>query len=141
MPPKKGTHHAGTFKKGNKANPKGRGATLPILKVFREYSTKVVAEIYTDLIKYSIAQLQAIVEDKNSPALQVIMAQTLIRDKKNNDSHYTEKILTRIIGPIPQVSEFGGIPGGVPLPQIPPQITIIKHEGAPNADSAKLSTP
>jgi len=119
------------FKKGVVTNPKGRGASLPLLKAFKEYTTKTVAEMYTDLMNYSTDELQLIVEDPKTGALRVIIAQTLLRDVKEKNMSYAERVLTRIIGPVPSVQEVGSVGGG-PLP-VPPVINIIKHEVAKDA--------
>jgi len=120
-----------SFKKGVVTNPRGGGATLPIMKTFKEYTTKVVAEMYTDLMNYSTDELNLIIDDPKTGALRVIIAQTLLRDIKNKEMGYAERVLNRIIGPVPSVQEVGSVGGG-PLP-VPPVINIIKHEVAKDA--------
>lgn len=117
--PKK--HRKGRFLPGNKANPKGRGATIPIAKAFKEYTTATVAAMYAELMQFSTSELEQIIEHPDSPVIKVIVAQVLIRDKRNKDLSYAERVLTRIIGPIPAKSEIAGA-GGMQL--IPPSIVI-----------------
>lgn len=107
------------FPKGTTGNPKGRGASIPILKVFKQYTATAVAEIYTELMNFTKDELNLIIADKGTNALRVIIAQVLVRDMTSRDMNYSERVLQRIIGPIPAVQEIGGV-GGAPLP--PPAI-------------------
>ncbi len=117
------------FKPGNKANPKGRGASVPILKIFKEYTASVVGEMYTELMNFTEPQLKALVQSDDTPILRKNIAQTLLRDNRNNEQHYTELVLNRIIGPIPARSEVSGA-NGAPLNAAPPQVIIREYEVA-----------
>lgn len=129
---RKGQRNKGTFKPGNKMNPKGRGASIPILKLFKESTTQEIAEIYRELMAFSRAQLKAIVADENTPIIQVNIAQVLLRDQRNTEMDYSERVLNRIIGPVPARSEVTGASGSALLP---PQINII--EALPPAPPAQ----
>jgi hypothetical protein len=119
----KGKPRGKPFKPGNNANPKGRGASIPILKVFKEYTTKTVAEMYMELMELTIPQLQALVDSDTTPALRKVVAQVLIRDMNTREMDYSERVLNRIIGPIPARQEVSGA-NGVAL--VPPSITIVE---------------
>lgn len=112
-----------SFKPGQVTNPKGRGATLPILKIFKEYTTKTVAEMYTDLMNYTEPELELIIVSPTSPALRKIIAQALVRDIRNREMDYSERVLNRIIGPVPARQEVSGANG---MALVPPQINIIE---------------
>ncbi len=112
----------GQFKPGNKANPNGRGASIPISKVLKEYTTSQVALAYTQLLEFSKTELERLIEHPDSGSLKVVMAQAILRDMRNKDTSYSERIISRVIGPIPQVSEIGGT-GGQPF--LPPNVSIL----------------
>jgi len=111
------------FAKGNKANPKGRGASIPILKLFKESTTQEIAEIYRELMTYTEPQLKALCQDSNTPILHKNIAQVLLRDNRNKEMDYSERVLNRIIGPIPARQEVTGASGAA---LVPPQINIIE---------------
>jgi len=111
------------IKKGQVLNPKGRGASIPILKLFKEATTQQIAEIYRELMTMSRAQLKAIVADENTPIIQVNIAQVLLRDQRNTEIDYSERVLNRIIGPVPARSEVSGA-NGSPLQVSPPTIVF-----------------
>lgn len=110
-----------SFKPGNCANPKGRGASIPILKIFKESTAAQVGEIFRELMTYNRAQLKAIVANESSPILHVNIAQVLLRDQRNTEIDYSERVLNRIIGPIPARQEVSGA-NGVAL--VPPTIVF-----------------
>ena len=120
---RKGQRNKGTFKPGVVTNPKGRGASIPILKIFKEATTQQIAEIYRELMTMSRAQLKAIVADENTPIIQVNIAQVLLRDQRNTEIDYSERVLNRIIGPIPARSEVTGA-NGSPLAPVAPTVII-----------------
>ena len=126
----KGKRHSGQFKPGNKANPKGRGASIPISKLFKESTAAVVGEIYRELMQFTEPQLKALVQDDATPILHKNIAQVLLRDHKNSEMDYSERVLNRIIGPIPARQEVSGANG---MALVPPQINII--EALPPAQS------
>ncbi len=112
----------GQFQPGKVANPKGRGAAIPISKVMKEYTTTQVATTYTQLLEFSKKELEELIDHPETGSLKVVMAQAILRDMRNKEVHYTERIVSRIIGPIPQVSEIGGT-GGQPL--LPANVSIL----------------
>lgn len=109
------------FKKGVISNPRGRGASLPLKKEMRRYTTAIVAEIYNKLSEYTRRELRSVTIDPEAPALEIIIAKALLRDMRNSDQTHTQTVLNRIIGPIPLKQEIMG-GGGAPL--LPPQIVI-----------------
>jgi hypothetical protein len=130
---RKGQRNKGTFKPGNKMNPKGRGASIPILKLFRESTTAQIAEIYRELMTYTEPQLNALCQDDSTPILHKNIAQVLLRDNKNKEMDYSERVLNRIIGPVPARQEVSGANG---MALVPPQINIIEALPVPNAENA-----
>ena len=111
------------FKPGNCANPKGRGASIPILKIFKESTANAVAEVYQQLMTLTESELKALVAADTTPILQKNIAQVLLKDNRRSEMDYSERVLNRIIGPVPTKSEMSGA-GGAPL--VPPQINIIE---------------
>ena len=120
---RKGQTNKGTFKRGSVPNPKGRGASIPITKLFKESTAAVVGEIYRELMMFTEIQLKALVQAETTPILHKNIAQVLLRDMRNSEMDYSERVLNRIIGPIPARSELGG-PGGTPLQMAPPTIVF-----------------
>lgn len=113
------------WKKGQSGNPRGRGAKiLPITKLQREYTAKTIAEVYSSLIEKTKFELNSIVIDPLAPILDKIIAKSLLRDLRNSTPSNMERLLERIIGPIPVKNEHTG-GGGVPL--APPQIILQEH--------------
>lgn len=124
------------IKKGQVLNPRGRGASIPISKLFKESTAAVVGEIYRELMQFTEPQLQALCNNDATPILHKNIAQVLLRDNKNREMDYSERVLNRIIGPIPAKSEVSGA-GGVSL--LPPQINII--EALPPANTEPPIAP
>ena len=121
MPLKKGQRTSSSFKPGNCANPKGRGASITILKMFKEATATQVGEIYRELMTKTKAELKIIVANESTPIIQVNIAQVLLRDMRNQEMNYSERVLNRIIGPIPARQEVSGASG---QPLTPMQVII-----------------
>ncbi len=113
----------GTWKKGIKSpNPRGRGLQyMPVKKLTRIYTAQVIAEVYGSLIDKTPAELQEIVDRKETAILDQIIAKAMIKDLKTGYPVHTEAILNRIIGPIATKQEISGAQG---MPLMPPQIVI-----------------
>lgn len=109
------------FKPGQSGNPKGgmRGS-LP-KKQLKEWTRASVAEAYKKYMNMGIPELREVSDSLELPALEVIVARALLRDRMEGTMDNTETILDRAIGRVPVHQMLSGADGA---PLVPPQIVF-----------------
>lgn len=90
------------FKKGNKANPIGGRAHNPLSKALRNLTVESFREIIEITLKGNLADLEKIIKDPNTSALQVGVATSFYKAMKAGDYATIERIAERIVGKIPE---------------------------------------
>lgn len=107
------------FKKGHKSTG-GLRKGIVAKKVLREWTQATVAQAYKKYMNMEIEDLKEASEDTSTlPAIEVIVARALLRDRLEGEMDNTERILDRAIGRVPQKTEMSGING---QPLVPPTI-------------------
>lgn len=118
------------WKKGER--PKGAGMKPGYLprKELKEWTRASVAEAYKKYMNMRVEQLRDAAESLELPALEVIVARALLRDRLEGRMDNTEVILDRAIGRVPVHQMLSG-PGETPL--LPPQI-VFEPAGKPTQE-------
>ncbi len=99
--PKSAAHlkkHA--FKKGQSGNPKGR---IPndAIKALRKITIETYREVIEMVLTGKLADLKALAEHPDTPAIQIGVATSFLKAIKNGDYAVIERLAERIIGKIP----------------------------------------
>lgn len=90
------------FKKGApSANPEGARLHNPIAKALRNLTIETFREVIEVVLTGNLAQLEKIVKDPKTSALQVGVAMAFHRALKAGDYATIERIAERIVGKIP----------------------------------------
>lgn len=110
------------WKKGQSGNPAGMKAGILPKREWKMHTAASVAETFSKYQDMSIPDLRIVSKSETLPALEVIIATALLKDRLEGQVENTEKILDRCVGKVKQVQEFQS-PGGAPL--IPPSINFV----------------
>lgn len=91
------------FKKGQTGNPNGRPTLNPAQKALRSLTIDTYREVVELVLTGNLAQLKAMAEHPETPAIQVGIAVSFMKAIKSGDYTIIERIAERIIGKIPDV--------------------------------------
>lgn len=91
------------FKKGQIGNPKGRpkGSHNIIRQALRELTVDTYREVIETVLKGNTAALQEIINNPDTPVIQVGVAKAFLKAMKAGDYAVIERIAERIVGKIP----------------------------------------
>ena len=89
------------FKKGQTGNPNGRPPLNPAMKALRKLTIEAYREVIELVMMGNLSELQKIVKDPNSTALQVGIARAFYNAIQKGDYAIIERIAERIVGKIP----------------------------------------
>jgi len=90
------------FKPGTSGNPAGPGKQVIAKKILKQYTQDTIANVFNKLLGLSQPELIRLIKDSNTPVIEVIMAQGLLKDFKKVRMDCVEKMLDRIIGRVQQ---------------------------------------
>lgn len=110
------------WEKGTSGNPGGLKKGVVAKRELKKWTQANIAETYNELIDLDLPELREISRSDTLPAIKVIVAGALLRDRLEGELDNTERILERIMGKVVQRTELGG-PGGTPL--IPSAINFV----------------
>ena len=105
------TDHLPKYKKGQSGNPKGRPPDM-LGKAMRQLTAEEFREIANMIIKGSIDQLKAMSTSKDSSALKVMIAATVVKIISRGDMHALDILLNRLVGKVKDQIEMTGRDGG-----------------------------
>lgn len=91
------------FKKGHSGNPKGRPPLNPIQKALKNLTIDTYREVIELVLTGNVQALKDMVENPNTPAIQVGVATSFMKAIKSGDYAIIERIAERIVGKIPDV--------------------------------------
>lgn len=91
------------FQKGTSGNPEGARAHNPALKALKNLTLETYREVIQLVLEGNLKQLKAMIEDPETPAIQVGVATSFMKAIKNGDYNVIEQIASRIVGKIPDV--------------------------------------
>jgi len=112
------------FKKGQSGNPAGPGKQVIAKKILKQYTQDSITQAFNKLLRSTTPELVKIIKDADSPIIEVIVAQALLKDMRKSRMDLVEKLLDRIIGKAQAVkNEIAGelIPSKVVFSQAVPQ--------------------
>lgn len=89
------------FKKGQSGNPEGGRAHNPAIKALGKLTLETYREVIELVLKGKLTDLKKMIEDPNTPAIQVGVATAFLKAIKNGDYNVIEQIASRIVGKIP----------------------------------------
>lgn len=89
------------FKPGQSGNPEGARKHNPIAKALKNLTVESYREIIKAVCTGNVAHLQKMAEDPKMSALQVGVATALGKAIKNGDVEVIERLVSRIVGKIP----------------------------------------
>lgn len=103
MGDRKKPHLKEPWKKGQSGNPKGRpkGSTNIIRQALRELTVDTYREVIETVLKGNTAALQEIIDNPETPVIQVGVAKAFMKAMKAGDYAVIERIAERIVGKIP----------------------------------------
>ena len=111
------------IKKGQILNPKGPGKGIA-KKALKIYTQILVAETFNKLINYSRRELEPIfLPNSEAPMIEQLIAKAMCIDLRRGTTIQIERILERIIGPVPIITK-GEYTGRDGEPLMPPAITF-----------------
>lgn len=87
--------------KGEIRNPQGGRAHDPIKKELKKFTSQYLTEIIEMAVMGNLAGLKTIVENPNSPAIQVGVAKALFNAISSGDWGTLESIVSRVVGKTP----------------------------------------
>lgn len=90
------------WKKGQSGNPKGRVPSQAI-RALKNLTIETYREVIELVLSGNIAALREMIENPNTPAIQVGVATSFMKAIKNGDYTIIERIAERIVGKIPDV--------------------------------------
>ena len=90
------------FKKGQSGNPAGPGKQVIAKKILKQYTQDSITQAFNKLLRSTTPELARIIKDTDSPIIEAIVAQALLKDMRRSRMDLVEKLLDRIIGK-PQV--------------------------------------
>ncbi len=128
------------WKKGQSGNPGGLPKDTIAKKELKVFTASLVAEAFSKMLSYTAQELEYVVQQDQIPIIESIVAKCLLHDRKGSQLHNLERIMERIIGRVPVVSELTG-PGGIPLQNVPPAIIIKEVEAVRVDDGNTRPTP
>lgn len=91
------------FKKGKSGNPQGGRAHNPAIKALKKLTVDTYREVIELVLEGRVADLKAMAEHPDTPAIQVGIAVSFLKAIKNGDYSVIERIAERIVGKIPDV--------------------------------------
>lgn len=91
------------FKKGKSGNPEGGRAHNPAIRALKNLTIETYREIIELVLTGNLAQLEKLIKDESSSALQVGVATAFAQAIKAGDYEVIERIAERIVGKIPEV--------------------------------------
>ena len=86
------------WKKGQSGNPSGPGKHVIARKVLKKYTQDAIVQAFNKLLYSTTPELAKIIKDADSPIIEVIVAQALLKDMRRSRMDLVEKLLDRIIG-------------------------------------------
>lgn len=89
------------FKKGQSGNPEGGRLHNPITKALKNLTVESYREVIEKVCTGNIAELQRMIEDPSTSALQVGVARAFVKAMQAGDYQTIERIAERIVGKIP----------------------------------------
>lgn len=98
----------GKFKKGQVGNPRGGAANLHHVPALKKYTKEQLLNIMNDLLTKTIDELLELINNPETPALKVVIARALERDKAKGDLLNLDRILDRIYGKATQDVNVSG---------------------------------
>lgn len=96
------------IRKGEVRNPHGARAHDPVKKELKRFTNKYLIEIIEMAVMGNLAGLKAVVDNPDSPAIQVGVAKSLFNAISEGDWSTLESIVSRIIGKVPDKVDFTG---------------------------------
>ena len=107
------------WKKGQSGNPEGPRPGVVAKKLLKEFTQATVAASFKKYMDMPIPELRSASDSLTLPAIEVIVARAILRDRLEGELFNTQVILDRAIGKVPIKQEFAGVDG---VPLVPPQI-------------------
>lgn len=89
-------------KKGEVRNPNGGRTHNPALKAFRNFTQDAFREVLEIVMRAPGHELQALIDDPNTPSLHMLIAVSFQDAIKNKSFGLVERIADRIIGKLPE---------------------------------------
>lgn len=93
------------FEKGESPNPGGIPNTPQKLRGQPKLTRTQLCEAANDLLARTIPELQDVMRDKSSPALDVMLASVIIHIAKHGDMQRLNALLDRLIGKVKETVE------------------------------------
>jgi hypothetical protein len=90
------------FKKGQSGNPRGGQLHNPATKALAKMTVPKYREVIELVMSGKVKDLQAMIQNPNTDAIQVGIATSFLKAIKNGDYLVIERIAERIIGKIPE---------------------------------------
>lgn len=90
------------FKKGVSGNPEGGRAHNPATKALKKLTIETYREVIELVLQGNLDDLQAMIKNPKTTALQVGVAAAFLKAIKNGDYAVVERIAERIVGKIPE---------------------------------------
>lgn len=91
------------WKKGQTGNPNGRPPISPAQRALKNLTVETYREVIELVLTGNVADLKAMAENPNTPAIQVGVAVSFMKAIKSGDYAIIERIAERIVGKIPDV--------------------------------------
>lgn len=90
-------------KKGEIRNPEGGRSHNPAIRALRNLTLEQYREVIEKVLTGNVAELQAMIKNPRTTAIQVGVAACFLKAIKDGDFHIIEKIAERIVGKVPDV--------------------------------------
>lgn len=94
------------FKPGQSGNPEGGRAHNPIKKAMKKLTQKSFKKIVVAVCTGNLDELRRIAQNPNTPALQVGVANALMRAIREGDFDKLRGIITDVVGKVPEKLEI-----------------------------------
>ena len=109
------------FKPGQTGNPGGMKPGVVAKKELKEFTQATVAASFKKYMLLEIPDLREASDSLTLPAIEVIVARALLRDRLEGDLENLDRLLDRSVGKVPIKQELSGAEG---TPLVPPQIVF-----------------
>ena len=86
------------WQKGQSGNPAGPGKKVIARKVLKQYTQDTIVQAFNKLLNSTTPELARMIKDADTPIIEVIVAQALLKDLRRSKMDLVEKLLDRIIG-------------------------------------------
>lgn len=100
------------FKKGQRANPKGRPKTPSDIKEARGLTRFKFEKLVNKFLGMTKEEISLAIKDPNTPSLDLMVGSIVHQAVVRGDERRLEFILDRVIGKIPKQVELTGAGGG-----------------------------